>query len=144
MPKKAPSVIRNLGQTQRHRLITNEPDVPAGLPPPLPEMTERAAAIYSEYGKLLLDAGVLKRTDIATLQTFAAITALLHDAMAEYKRQLEGPSMPDFKSVIPVGLVASQRQYAVELGLTPSQRARLKVDKKDKSEEMWDALDETR
>ena len=139
--KPKPTSLKRLQGTYRaDRANPNEPQfgVPQRMPSPPDYLSDEAADIWRELGRMLLEAGLFTKIDKFALGMFCAAAARWMDA--ERKVQKSGPVLISEKTgqpyTNPFLHVANRawdqmKQMFGEFGLTPAERARMKIEQPD-------------
>lgn len=129
--KPVPTGLKLLTGNPGHRPLPPEPKVAeatdAELLPP-EDLQGEGRAEWEALAVPLKRAGVLKSSDLGTFETYCRLHGEVHELeQAQDKHGIE----PSIKLAIVNALFKLRKQkkeYAVELGLTPSARARVKAE----------------
>ena len=137
--KPKPSALKLLtGNPGKRPLPSDEPQIPASLPPAPDHLNELARGEWKRVAESLYNCGILTALDRAALGAYC--TAYARWAEAETKLEAEGFTIEtSLGTIIQSPLVgiankaaADMVRYASEFGMTPSARSRVKVDRKAK------------
>lgn len=133
-PKPEPTVLKLArGNPGKRAISTEEPELPAAeaerkQDPAAPgALAGRALEEYTRLRPVLIDAGVLTSGDEFVFETYCRLVG----EVAEYERKCAETKLEDAHRLGYSGhlfkLRAQAKQYASELGLTPSSRGGVKV-----------------
>lgn len=129
-PKTTPTALKiERGNPGKRALNQDEPDIaPAPMEPPA-HLKGRALKEWKRLGPELVEKGVLTIGDLAVFETYCQLVADV-DAYERLVRKV-GKARAHFLGYANylLKLRAQQKQYAAELGLTPSSRSGVKAAK---------------
>ena len=133
--KPKPTALKLLdGNPGKRRINDREPSPPAGIPEAPGWFDDEARAEWFRISKILDDMGVLSLADHAALETYCTIYSRWVKAEAQVRKYGTIVKSPDkgFPMTSPYLTVANQalealRKLAVEFGLTPSSRSRIRL-----------------
>lgn len=141
--KPLPKALRLLTGNAGHRELPSEPELPEPATDEMAPPADLKGEGRREWVRLaepLRKAGVLKASDLSQFETYCR----LHGETDEVERLIRKTGYASAKKLGYVNdlfkLRKQKRDYAAELGLTPSARTRVKADPiadgKDQTEEM--------
>ena len=153
---RTPTALKLLkGTARKCRLNKNEPTPDVGVPEVPDHLSERAARVYREFAKLLLDMGVLTVADGFALEALAQAYCDHREATefldrmgstvyAITRSSPDGVTHEEFKQYPQVtqrnDADKRLRGWLQSFGLTPSDRSRVSTVVGDKSTSPWAAL----
>jgi len=149
-PSPKPTVLKELaGNPGKRPLNPSEPqfDVPQRTPSPPDFLGETAAEIWRDLGKMLLGAGLFTAVDKYALAMFCAAAGRWVEA--ERRVGEEGPVLVSAETGNPYPNpwyhIANRawdqmRQMLGEFGLTPAERARLRVPVQEQEQSLAELL----
>lgn len=128
-PKKTPGVLSIARGNPGKRPIVEEPELPAAepTPPPPGALVGEGLKEYERLRPVLIDAGMLTSGDEFTFETYCRLVGEVH----EFERKCAELKLEDAHRLGYTGhlfkLRGQAKQYAAELGLTPSSRGGVKI-----------------
>lgn len=134
-PPKPTETKRNAGNRRKEKLPDPVTVAGRGTIPPPEHLTETARDIWREVEPELANAGVTDAVDRYALEIFCTAVAITRQAVEAVNAaggqmtvtQPSGRVAPSPHFAVWKDATATARQYAEQLGLTPSARARLGV-----------------
>jgi P27 family predicted phage terminase small subunit len=133
--KPKPTVLKLLdGNPGKRRINDREPSAPKGIPEPPEWLDDEARAEWFRITKILDGMGLLSLADHAMVEAYCSTYSRWVQAEAQVRKYGTIVKSPDkgFPMPSPYLTVANQalealRKLAVEFGLTPSSRSRIRL-----------------
>lgn len=126
-PAKAPTALTIArGNPGKRALNHDEPELPVADASPPPGLPKRALAEWKRLAPALIAQGVLTTGDLDTFETYVRLVDECTQFEAKIKRVGLEDAMRSGYSGYLLKLRAQKKQYAAELGLTPSSRSGVK------------------
>jgi P27 family predicted phage terminase small subunit len=128
-----PSKLRALQGIPSHKLAKNEPE-PLEIEPAMPpSLSDRAREVWKAAVDQLVPLGIVTETDGAVLGIFCQATADVEEHQqhiedhGRYQHSAKGHATRHPANILLREALDRQLRSAIELGLTPSARTRVKV-----------------
>lgn len=145
--KPKPTALKRIAGNPGKRKLHDEPVLPPDLPDCPAHLTKSAKAEWARVSVLLHAAGVIKTTDRAALAAYCQAYGDWADArvwLAKVtpKQMATEDGFARYKAFVRASNTAvdQMRRWAVELGLTPSARARIKAEPPEKERSLAELL----
>ena len=135
-PKPKPNILKMLDGTRSDRINYDEPVIESGVPKPPFGMSKPARTQWDYYAPLLSDGRVLTLADREALGCYCDSTATFNLACRKLKKEglvIIAPSgFPVQNPWMAIKNKAKDQmlRWGSELGLSPSSRARIKIEPK--------------